>query len=251
MIFTDPEEKLLFAKASDRLAECKKKNKNTFTDFLDPFKTEKFLRAFSREAGLTMRAFGGHNEAERRMIGFSVDEDFSDEDFPIEALNVKFDPRFHKPPRHRDYLGSLFALGIDRAKTGDIILVENGAVIFVCREIAEFVAENFIRTGNAAVRCEAGAALFEAAAGKPPRRITVASLRLDAVVSGAFKISRSKSAALVESEKVFVNWTPAINPSKQLNEGDVVTVRGLGRIKIEGAAGKTKKDRFIINITMY
>ncbi|MDR1663367.1 MAG: hypothetical protein LBR83_00390 [Clostridiales bacterium] len=247
----DPEDKLSFAKAFDRFETCRVKHLPTFTDFLDPARGEKFLRVFEKEAEVFVRAFGGYGDAERKMLGFAAHEIPPEEAFPVAPLTVTFNERFSKAPSHRDYLGSILGLGIDRAKIGDIRIGESGAVIYAASEIAEYIAENLTRVGRVAVKISAGGALPGLRESGAQVRVTVASLRLDAVVSAAFHISRGKSAALIEGEKVFVNWKPVLNGAKTLAEGDVVTARGLGRVKVEGEAGRTKKDRVSVIITKY
>ena len=245
--------KLIYAKADDRCEACIKKRKNTFTDFMNPIAAEKTMQAIKNEKnGIFCRSFGGYEEAERKIIGFSLEKwDEINDSFPITALSVEYNPRFSKPLCHKDYLGSVLGLGLDRGKVGDIVLLENGAFVFVSSEIAEYIANNLKQVGNTEVKIKISGEPSFIQAEKPASRIRVSSLRLDAVISGAFSLSRSKSASLIEGDKVFVNWSPADNGAKTLKEGDTVTARGFGRIKVEGTIGKTKKDKYILMITKY
>jgi RNA-binding protein YlmH len=266
--FTDAEDKILFAKAFDKYEACTQKSLPAFTDFMDPRRAEAFLLCFRRVVGLAatepdfsikntlngfIRVFGGCENAERKIIGFSMENNLNGEGFPITPLFVKFNKRFAKPPSHRDYLGSILGLGLERAKIGDIYLAENGAVIYTATDVADYIAANLIKVGNApvTVSIHVNADLEGLMEPGTEMRFTAASLRLDAVISGAFRLSRAKADALIAGEKVFVNWKAALNGAKALAEGDMVTVRGLGRMKLETVEGKTKKDRTAVRIILY
>ncbi|MDR1530859.1 MAG: hypothetical protein LBS62_01490 [Clostridiales bacterium] len=233
-----------FAKVLDRYYLCRRESAMVFSDFLDPESTEKFLRIFKQDRDVQALAFGGFADAERKIIGFApAGFDLDGEDFPIAALTLRYNEKFSDPPAHRDYLGAVLGLGLDRAKVGDICLTRGGAVLFIAADLAGYAAANLDKAGRVKLNVTMGAA-------ETPRengaeiRLTVASLRLDVVTSAAFNISRKKSAALIEGEKVFINWSLVSNSAKPVAEGDVITVRGLGRVKFSRLDGKTKKGRF-------
>jgi RNA-binding protein YlmH len=265
-------DKLLFAKAQDRFAAWQKKLNPTFTDFLNPVQCAEVMAAFAKHA-TEICIFGGYDGAERVMLGFGVDEP-SAENFPITAVEITYNGKFSKPPTHRDYLGAALGLGIDRSKIGDIRLAETGAVMYVAADIALYIAENLTQVGRTTVKASAGSGEtipgLESTGGenaqsafvlptergelrmqfprKQEKRVTVASLRLDAVLSAALNLSRGKVSALIDSDKVFVNWKPA-KKTLILHPGDNLTVRGMGRIVIETEDGRTKKDRIVLTIT--
>jgi len=239
--FKDTEDKLLFAKVLDKLAASEKKRQPSFTDFLDPVRCGAFISVIG---GSDVVAFGGFENAERMMIGFGVEDEA---DFPITPVAVRYNQKFSKAPTHRDYLGAVIGLGIDRGKLGDILLAEAGAVIYVASDIAYYVAEGLLQVGRVAVKATAGETLEIAGNNLKEKRVTVSSLRLDAVVSAALNISRGKSAALIDAEKVLVNWKPG-KKTQTLSPGDKITVRGVGRITINTEDGRTKKDRIVLTV---
>ena len=234
---------LIVERAKDLYSQAQKKGR-AFTDFLNPVEASALFSVYKNK----IRAFGGYPDAERKIIGFG---DVCDEDFPVVALSVTCDTRFNKPPGHRDYLGALLGLGLVRDKIGDIRCGENGAVVYAVRDIAGYITANLERVGKAAVKIAESVVFPDLNNNETTVKINVASLRLDAVVSSAFKIARNKAAALIESEKVLVNWQIAAKPSKTLNQGDILTVRGYGRVKIGTEAGRTKKDRMILEVVKY
>jgi RNA-binding protein YlmH len=235
-----------FAKVLDKMSAAQKKG-CAFTDFLDAASCEKFILQLKKilPNEISAIAFGGFENAERKMIGFYLDEVV----FPIAAITFTYNEKFSKPLSHRDYLGATLGLGIDRAKIGDIRIAENGAVIYVSTDVAEFIRENLQQVKRTAVKGEIGETLtFSENAGNE-KRITVPSLRLDAVVSSAFNLSRGKSAALIEGEKVFINWKLA-KKTQSVNPGDTITIRGVGRAVVHEQLGNTKKDRIVLRITV-
>ena len=242
--FKDADDKLLFAKVLDRLTAWQKKKTPTFTDFLNPVQNAAFMQHLLKHGA---KSFGGYSGAEREMIGYGAEEPLT-ESFPIMPIAVTYNEKFSKAPTHRDYLGSVLGLGIDRGKIGDIRIAEAGAVMYAAEDIAAYIAENLQQVGRVKVKLKLGETLPGLENTGTEKRITVASLRLDAVLSAALNLSRSKVSALIDSEKVFINWKPA-KKTQILHPGDNLTVRGIGRIIINEDEGRTKKDRIVLTIT--
>ena len=154
---------------------------------------------------------------------------------------------------HRDYLGSILGLGIDRSKTGDILVFDGSALCYVKKEISDYIASNIEKVGRNSVKAKVvDISDIELPKLKTEEKsFTVASLRIDAVAGGAFNIPRGKIQLLIEGEKTFLNFLPEISPSKTVGEGDMISVRGFGRFKILSVNGKTKKDRISITVLKY
>ena len=168
--------------------------------------------------------------------------------FPITPVSVVHDERFSSPPTHRDYLGSIIGLGLDRGKLGDICLDKNGAIVYAHSSAASFIVENLRKVGKTFVKTAICIKCHEPAASGKTRRITVASLRLDAFVAAAFKIPRTKATELFERQKVFVNFRSE-KKTHILSVYDKITVRGHGRVEIESVEGFSKKDKIALIIT--
>jgi len=237
-LFKNTDDKLLFAKVLDKLKQ------RTFTDFLDPMRCASFMQALERIKGnVIVSVSGGYKDAERKMIGFDADE------FPITPIKVMYNQKFSKPPSHRDYLGSVLGLGLDRGKIGDICLTGDGAVVYVCESVVPFLLENLTTVGRTAIKVSIAETSHQTERTGISKRVTVASMRLDAILSTAFNLSRGKAATLIEAEKVLVNWKLA-KKTQPLNIGDKITVRGMGRISIDNECGSTKKDRTVLEVTI-
>lgn len=246
-------EKLSEARIRDVFTIARKNREKRSTNFLDPREqqiAEEVARTFP---GMEFFFEGGHEEAERKiMVAFP--EYLEDEPYtlPIGALRITSkDPT--QFPGHRDYLGSLLGLGINREKLGDILVGKGSADAIVKQEIIEYIGLNLIKVGNAPVQVEE---IFLKEVMQPDRpfkeiRNTVASLRLDAVASLAFGISRSKMAPYIKGENLKLNFKVVKDPSLPVEEGDVISASRLGRAKVVEIGGQSKKGRTYVKVHRY
>jgi RNA-binding protein YlmH len=255
--FQLPDDKLLFSKVLDRLFLCQSKHEKTFSAFLDPFHAEKIKEAIESEADEAMQAYGGAPGCERVMLGFAPSyEALEPGDFPIDCVGIAFMPKFGSKLSHRDFLGALIGLGVNREKMGDIHLREGKAEAYVHRDVSGFVCANLEQVGRvkATATVEAPETAYWAGwEGMAPddgreMAISVSSMRLDAIVSAVFRLSRSASAQLASSGKVSVNWTPALQSSRAVGQGDTITVRGYGRVRVEEIGRGAKKERCVVRV---
>ena len=246
--FKDAEDRLLFAKVTDRLLSAEKKDRPAFTDFLDPGRCAAFLNVLEKHCETAPKAFGGFESAERKMIGFDrAGEEIS---FPIVSVGVACNEKFSKPVTHRDYLGATLSLGLERGKIGDIRIGEAGAVMYVSSDVGAFICENLTNVKRTRVRAELGKAAEGPETSGTEKRINVPSMRLDAVLGAALNLARGKASALIEAERVFVNWKEA-KKTRTIAPGDMITVRGHGRVRVDSVEGSTKKDRIVLIVTRF
>lgn len=253
-LVNQPEEKLLFAKVLDQADFSLRNHKKTFSQFIDPAKCSSMEKILCKILDLKFLFFGGQEDCERKMIGFAPDYmELFYEIFPISIIQIKKNNKFSEQLNHRDYLGSILGLGIDRSKIGDIILLEEYAVCYVHNEIAEYICFHLQKVSHTKVEvtkienmkfCLPEKNLLE-------KHITVASLRVDCIISAGFQISRGKSQDLIQAEKVNANWNLVENPSFILKEGDIVSLRGYGKIKILEINGKTRKGKISLIMGKY
>ena len=223
-----------------------------FTAFLDERQRELAQELLNHYRCESYLFFGGTEGCGRAMLGvFPEGEEADPARFPIAALRVTQKGKA-AALTHRDYLGALMSLQIKRETIGDILAVDNGAVIFVNEDIAEFVRLNLTEIGRCAVKVEefegevpAQAQEFDEITG------TVPSLRLDCVVALAMRKSRSIAVRAIESGLVRVNYVETVNTAKQLNGGDVISIRGLGKFILSDEIRTTKKERNLITVQHY
>lgn len=224
-----------------------------FTDFLSMNELSILHNLKSQELPTTYSTFGGYEFAERQMAMFVTDALFNDVPYPIATLAVRpKHPKFAQALSHRDYLGAMTNLGVERSKIGDIIVTEKEGYIFCQEKIAPFFCEELTQIKNTAVETFLCSVPDEIA--KPEFtdiKATVSSLRVDCIVAMAVRKSRNSIAELFKSQKIFVNGKLILSGSHLLKENDIITVRGYGRFVFKEVLNVTKKDRLYILIQKY
>ena len=221
----------------------------TYTRFLEP-PMEIACRAAANFAGCEVAFDGGYEGAERRVAGFyaGAAEALS---FPIRRLCVDWNARYGSPG-HRDILGALMGLGVGRETLGDIALLREGALLFVHEDIADYVAANLESCGRVKVRVSPCGE--EVAPPEPEGTLiyrTVPSERLDAVLSAAYDLSRQKAQEMIRAELVKVDHAVETRLDARLQEGSLVSTRGLGRFRVQEVTGLTRKGRVGLRLFVY
>lgn len=226
----------------------------THTDFLNLNEQTIFHSLARSMADVRQYLYGGYELAERKVVCF-LPSYMDKNNFvpPVSCLRIApVHEKFAQSLTHRDYLGAVMSLGIDRCKTGDILLDGNQAYLFCMEDLAEYIAGGLssIRHTSVSVEIQAFSEIsispsFETIEG------SIASLRLDNVLALAYKSSRGKIVPYIEGERVFINGKLAASNSASLKEGDIVSVRGLGRFRFKGIKNETKKGRIFVALDKY
>jgi RNA-binding protein YlmH len=252
-IATNTDDRVLLAKLWDKINAGMRRNVPAATAFLSPREQEMARYLFGEPAGLC--SFGGYEGAERRVLVYLpdyLDETFLyEQDSPVVCLRATFYDG--DDPSHRDFLGGLMACGIARETLGDICVGKGSCDFFVTSQIADFVEQNLTSVGRAKLRLQR-IPLNEAQIPDPEFKEikdTVASLRLDSIISTGFRIGRSQAAAFISAGKAAIDGLPCEKPDKAVTEGMKISVRGLGKIKVHCVSGQTKKDRIWVIIHRY
>lgn len=225
-----------------------------FTHFLDLAGRSDFLSLIPSLPPAPWTLFGGADGCERQMLRFgSEDLCGYEEPFPIAVMRVSpLSLKFAEPLTHRDYLGSLMALGIERELLGDIVVKPDGAYLFCEERIAPYLAENFTQARHTPLRCQRTEELPEGALYET-RRMTVqlSSQRADALIAHVWKLSRGEAQALFPAGKVFVSGRLCESPGHTPKAGDVISVRGFGRVKYLGVDSLSKKGKENTAVELY
>ena len=225
----------------------------TFSDFLNLNELNILHTTPKNMFSSQYEVFGGYDLSERQMVAFLPDALYYEYQYPIQAMAiVPLNQKFSEELTHRDYLGAIMNLGIDRCKLGDIIVNKEQALIFVKKELTDYVMEHLTRIRHTVVKT---ICLSEFDINYEPNyeeiKGTVSSIRLDSVLSLAFPLSRSKITPLIENGKVFVNGKLITSNAFRLKENDIISVRKMGRIAYMGILSETKKGRYMIFIRKY
>ena len=154
---------------------------------------------------------------------------------------------------HRDVLGAVMGLGIERERIGDILPGPDAAKILCDAKITDFILDNLTMIGAVTVKAALGdmAEIAPRAERTKEIRATVASLRFDSIVAAGFGISRSRAADDIAADKVKLNWQSAVNASKTIRQGDVLSMRGRGRVEVTEVRGQTKKGRTVVVLNRF
>ena len=252
-IARNPEDRVLLAKLWDKISAGIRKNIPVNTCFLSPRELEMARYLFGEEPGLCN--FGGYEDAERKMLVYLPEyldtDSLYEEDAPLVCLRATF---FDEDAlSHRDFLGALMGAGIARETVGDICVGKGCCDFFVTAEVAPYVEQNFLSAGRTRIHISP-IPLRDAQIPEPEVKEikdTVASLRLDSIISSGFRIGRSLAAQHISAGKAAIDGLPCEKPDKAVSEGMKISVRGLGKIKLVSVNGRTKKDRISVTIHRY
>ncbi len=227
-----------------------------FSDFLSLSQQDVFYQATKDKAFAPIKydLFGGYSNCERKMVRFGSEYDFGYEvEFPIKCIKVEpLAKKFAKEYTHRDYLGSLMGLGIDRKKFGDIFVDGMEAYIYVDESTADYLLENFVSVGRNSVKCSFSQ-LPDSYKQANLKEVTiqVASPRADAVIAKVYNLSRKDTIPYFTEKKVSVNGHIVENKDKILAAGDTVSVRGYGKFNVISEGGLSRKGKLNLNIEIF
>lgn len=242
----EAEEKETLTKVFDRAARAERFGGPMFGDFMSMGEISLLEQRKGLLPDAEMLLFGGFADAERKMAGFNAAE----EDFPIVFIEIS--GKNISSLTHRDYLGSLMGLGIERCKMGDILVRPSGAVLAAHEDIAGYIINTLSAVGKYPVSLrlmEPGELELE------PRSFvdvsgTVASLRLDSITAMLVGRGRNSACDLIRAGRVFVGGICSEKPDVKINDGDVITVRGFGKAIVH-VGGRSKKDRIFVTLSKY
>ncbi len=252
-----PEERLLLARALDKLEAARNRGVPSHTSFLSPGEAASVTDMLNACGRPPCFFWGGFPDAERTVCVFLPDwetrEDFlASPDLPVSAVEGHF-PRGAEPG-HRDILGSLMGLGLTREKLGDILLPAPGLCqVAVLRETLPVLLSQWESAGRWKVSAEE--IPLSRLSPRPPElriiRSTVSALRLDAVLAAGFSLSRSRASALIAAGKAAVNHRECMKGDRQLEQGDVITCRGLGKFVLQETGGLSRRGRINVTLARY
>lgn len=220
---------------------------SVYSEFLNQ---EEIGALLTTKTDLVPQLNGGYENSERCVAGFSENELW---EFPITCIKIEpVQQKFADKLTHRDYLGSLMNLGINRNTLGDIKIEDNTGYLFCLESISEYIIDSLDRIKHTSVKCSVIDELPDFVNKTPDiTEIIVSSERVDVIIAGVYKLSRNNVSRLITQEKVFINSVPINKDGIMLKDGDIVSVRGYGKFLYSGAIRKTKKDRIVIGVGIY
>ena len=257
------DDEILLNSIDSKLRQCTDQYCVTHTSFLDPRQCSLAESTFAHTRHLL---YGGYGDAERRIMvflpdyidlpggkpGFSGSLPLDEEDDPLCILRASV-PRGSTPLTHRDYLGALLGLGVDRSISGDILVRKDGADLIVLKSMSEFLLMNYTQAGRASLTCSLLplSALDPGEVHTREKRDTLASLRLDNLVSSAFDLSRTKAQEAIAGGIVLLDGLQVLKPDATVQEGCRVVLRGKGKAVLKEVGKTTRKDRIAVIVEVY
>lgn len=248
------EEEFLQKRFVDLANQSYRNNIYTFTGFLSASEQDLFYRTLPGLGQIGYTLFGGVDGCERQMLRFGKEEMLGyEEPFPICCVQIRpTAPKFADKLTHRDFLGALMNLGIERNTLGDIFITDKTGYVFCHEKVAEYMLVSVDRIRHTTVKCKLLAEAPEATLPTLKKEsLIVSSERLDGIVAKLFHLSRSQSLLLFREKKVFVNGRCMENNSGICKEGDIVSVRGCGKFIYRGCVHETKKGNLSITLERY
>ncbi len=239
-------------KLIDAIEAVNKTHKFRATDFLDPYGCEIAETIAAHYSDISVNFYGGYIGAERQCASF-VHEDFMGTPiYNISVIKASWNDKFYRLS-HRDVLGALMGLGIKREQIGDLLITMGSVKIICTSKMADFICANLTQIGAANVSCETESLDSIAPREERCKEITstVASLRIDSIAAAGFGSSRSKMITNIDTDKLKLNWQSVKNASQTVKEGDIISIRGRGRLEVAEIRGKTKKGRTVVLLKRY
>lgn len=244
MYISDKDE-LFYSKIDDAVCLCLTRQKPYFFSFLSERKQALAKRYLDSVYFENYTFFGGYENSERKVLGLFFDEQRAK--FPVSAIEFRY--RNCDKLTHRDFLGALMSLGIERETVGDILVEDGRCIVFIKSELKDYITSQLFKIGNTGIKIQdADLNSLPKGRGFEETDYTVSSLRLDNIVAAITNLSREKTKVLILSGNVSLNFIKTQNVSGILNQGDTLTVRGKGKFVLNGVLGETRKGRIRISV---
>lgn len=251
------EEQLLKARFIDLAKKAYKQNIYTYTGFLTPAEISLFDEISSELRYVGYEIYGGYELSERQMISFGSEELFGYKNiWPIKILCVEpYVEKFADELNHRDFLGAIMNLGIERNVIGDILVKDNKKAFIFCQEnICQYILDSLTKIKHTNVKIhivDVDNDLSELAPTLTDMSVIVSSARFDAIIAAVTKASRSEALKFFTSKKVLLNGRIEERNSMNLKPDDIFSIRGYGKYRFIGCGNETRKGRLYINLKKY
>ncbi|AZO95109.1 photosystem II S4 domain protein [Iocasia frigidifontis] len=247
------EEQLLAGHIFDKIEMVLKRKSEESTNFLNPYECEIAEGLLQQIYEVNYLIDGGYQGAERNRVTVFPEYLFPEHVDPqVEILKIEGNFKF-QPVNHRDFLGALMGLGIKREMIGDILILKEMAEVVVAAEMVEFIITKLTKVHQVPVEVMEikSKELILPSNNTKEIKTTVASMRLDAVASAGFGDSRNKISRDIKSEKVKLNWKTVADPACSVEIGDLISIRGRGRVNVVERIGLSNRGRIKLSLERY
>lgn len=239
----------------DLARQAESRSMYTFSGFMGLSEQDLYHRLSGELKFIDHSLYGGNASAERQIAVFGSEKMFGfPPEYPIAVLEIRpLSDKYGEELSHRDYLGAILNLGVERSVLGDIVIRGKKAWIYVLENAAEFIREHLckVRHTDVAVSLPDAEMIPELKPVLQEISVNIASERLDSIVAALTKVSRSQISEFFTREYVTLNGRIVTQISKTPRPGDVITIRGYGKAIYDGITGHSKKDRLYVTLRKY
>lgn len=257
--YKNQEDRILLSYILDKIKFVETRNKLESTNFLSLYQislVENFLKKLKFKS---YYLWGGYETAERKVLiifpeKYTYEMIVKNYNKIMSIIRISLPEQEKGKYTHRNYLGGIIKLGLEREKVGDILVEDDGADIIVLKEVEKFLTQELPmlkRFEGSSIKVESIENVNQVEPKIEEIKIIVPSLRLDNFVSDLARTSRNKAVDIIKSERVFINGSLETKTSKQVKEKDVITIRGKGRFIIKEISGNTRSGRPIVIIEKF
>lgn len=243
------DEHLLIRRVMEWVHQAEFSLRPRFTGFFTDREQALAVAALQKCQWETYEFNGGYADAERKLLCIYAAQK-PENVFPAQCLAIEMLQK-DKKLTHRDYLGALLSLGIKRECVGDILVGENGAHCFVLERQVPLVCEELSSVGNCNVRVEIADPRLATRADGQEHTVSLASLRLDALLAEMIHTSRANAVQLIRDGAVSINHIPVSKPHESVYEGDNFSVRGYGKFRLKKIGAQSRKGRTFVSYLQY
>lgn len=247
------EQELCKKRLLDLSRQADRKNIVTFSDFLN-LNEQNIYHSTERELYTQTKMYGGYDGAERQMVAFIPDALMFSWDYPIRCILASPQyPKYAETLTHRDLLGALINLGIDRGKLGDIVCRDGSYYIFCEENLHTFIMDHLTKVKHTVMTLTVMTETTDVSFCPEFEEVDelIASNRIDCIIAKAYHFSRSEAAEYLSGERVFVNGRCMTNCNHSCESGDIVSVRGKGRFIFETSQTLSKKGKLKVRFRFY
>ena len=257
--YSKSEDKLLISKMLDKIKLTQTKNSIEHIDFLDLYQQNLLQKIIYQEKIQNIFFYGGIENAERKLL-IVYPEKLSNLikenrlNFPIKCMRINLPKEMYGKYHHNNYLGGLIKLGIKREKIGDILVFEDGADILFLEDIEKFLVTNIsflTRFNKSNIEIISIKEIRKKEIKKKELNLSISSLRMDVLIAEVLNTSRKNAEELLKEGRIFLNYENIQKGTKQIKEGDILTIRGKGKYEIGMLEGTTKNGRIKIKVHQF
>lgn len=244
----------LKSRLKDLAERSYRQNLYSFSGFLSLGEQEQFWSMERELHYCGCQLWGGYEQAERKVARFGAPEELGyEEDYPIVCIHITpLQAKFADALSHRDFLGALMNLGIERSTLGDIRVGEKEAYLYCLSGMAEYICQHLDKVRHTSVKCVPVTETADIPQ-EEPRELVVQlpSLRIDACLAKVYNRSRGEILEAFQGGRVYVDGRLCENNSRQLKAGETVNLRGYGKFVFTGEQKETRKGKLSVKVLLY